>query len=50
MKAVVPVHLFGQPADMDRVMEAAEKYGAASFRGRVPGRMGPSIMERRLGQ
>ncbi|HEX5415275.1 MAG TPA: DegT/DnrJ/EryC1/StrS family aminotransferase [Chloroflexota bacterium] len=26
-KAIVPVHLYGQPADMDFVMEVAERYG-----------------------
>jgi dTDP-4-amino-4,6-dideoxygalactose transaminase len=26
-KAVIPVHLFGQPADMDSIMEIAQKYG-----------------------
>jgi dTDP-4-amino-4,6-dideoxygalactose transaminase len=25
-KAIIPVHLFGQPADMDGIMEVAEKY------------------------
>ena len=28
-KAVVPVHLYGQPADMDRVMAVAEQHGLA---------------------
>lgn len=27
VKAVVPVHLYGQPADMDPIMELARKYG-----------------------
>ncbi len=26
-KAIIPVHLYGQPVDMDPVMEIAEKYG-----------------------
>ena len=25
-KAIIPVHLFGQPADMDKIMEVASKY------------------------
>jgi dTDP-4-amino-4,6-dideoxygalactose transaminase len=28
-KAVIPVHLFGQPADMDPILEIARKYGLA---------------------
>ena len=26
-KAIIPVHLYGYPADMDRIMEVAEKHG-----------------------
>ena len=26
-KAIMPVHLYGQPCDMDRIMEIAKKYG-----------------------
>jgi dTDP-4-amino-4,6-dideoxygalactose transaminase len=29
VKAVIPVHLYGQPANMDRIMEIAEKFGGA---------------------
>lgn len=28
-KAIMPVHLYGQPADMDSVLDIAEKYGLA---------------------
>ncbi len=28
VKAIIPVHLFGHPADLDPVIELAEKYGA----------------------
>ena len=50
-KAVVPVHLFGQPADMDAVLEVAERHGltviedacqahGARYRGQVVGSFG----------
>jgi dTDP-4-amino-4,6-dideoxygalactose transaminase len=28
-RAIIPVHLFGQPAEMDSILEIAEKYGLA---------------------
>lgn len=51
IKAVVVVHLFGHPADMDRIMPIAEKYGAvviedcaqahgATYKGRRCGSIG----------
>lgn len=51
IKAVIAVHLFGQPADMDRIMAVAGKYGAvviedcaqahgAMYKGRRCGSMG----------
>lgn len=50
-KAIIPVHLFGHPADMDPVMEIAEKYGlyviedacqahGSSYKGRKVGSIG----------
>jgi dTDP-4-amino-4,6-dideoxygalactose transaminase len=50
-RAVIPVHLFGQPADMDPIMAAAKKHGlfviedacqahGAEYKGRIAGTIG----------
>ncbi|OQX71883.1 MAG: transcriptional regulator [Candidatus Cloacimonas sp. 4484_275] len=50
-KAIMPVHLFGQPAEMDKIMEIARKHGlkviednaqgiGARFEGKVAGTIG----------
>ena len=36
-KAVIPVHLFGQPADMDPIVEIAHAHGLTRHRGRCAG-------------
>lgn len=36
-KAVIPVHMYGHPADMDRINEIASKYGIAVIEDAAPG-------------
>ena len=47
-KAIIPVHLFGQPADMDPIMELAEKHGLFVMEDAAHG-MGGAYKGRKLG-
>ena len=40
-KALLPVHLYGHPADMDPLLELARERGPGAGRGRLPGARGP---------
>src|ERR1700759_1602922 len=43
---IIPVHLYGQPADMDAIMTIAEKHGLWVIEDCAPAQLGPSKGER----